>query len=467
MKRFGLVIASVIMALILGEVAMRLAGLGQIRPELSTDPFIQGRLTRGEMVTDRDLFWRQPDGPHPQIQQQAGIVFTDDPVPIKGSAFRILVLGDSCSRLSFRDPPWPTLLAGRFNPKAVEVFNASIPGYTTYQGLQWLRLQLLDYEPDLVIVYFGWNDHWRYTGMTDTQYARLAKAKLRLMALFMRPSDPPPLRVPPEAFRANCEEIIDLVRAQGGSTLLLTAPSHFTPENRKVLVDTGYLLPADDVSDLHDQYVTIVRDLGRREGARVLDLDGLFTEMAAPRLLLTGDGIHPTDGGHLVLAATLADNIAGNYLGQAGPQVSPVVRGHTTLSYALADLGFWSEAIDHFRRAVEVNPEDMELTLGLAWMLSTCPDSTCRDGQESLAILSRWKEEGTDRPQFLDVEGAALAECGRYDEAAGSLRQALALLEEQSSAGSLAQGMRQRLVGYEEGRPYRLPAVTSDKGAAR
>jgi lysophospholipase L1-like esterase len=419
----------------------------------------------GELIADRDLFWRQPDGPHSQLQLQAGIVFRDDPVLIKGNRFRVLVLGDSCSRLSFRGPPWPTLLAERFDPSSVEVFNASIPGYTTYQGLQWLRLQLLDYEPDLVIVYFGWNDHWRYTGMTDIQYARVAKAPLRLMALIQRPSDPPPLRVPPEAFRANCREIIDLVRARGGKTLLVTAPSHFTPENRTMLVQTGYLLPDDNVSDLHDQYLAVVRNLGRHASARVFDFAALCVELAYPRLLLTGDGIHPTDLGHLVLAATLADDIARRDLRQTGPAISPVVRGQTILAHAMANQGHWTEALDRYRRAVGVNPEDSQPALGLAWMLATCPDSTCRNGLEALAILSRWQEKGADWPQFLDVEAAALAECGRFAEAAGRLRRALALLEQQGSVGDLAVGMRQRLAIFEEGKPYRLPSITAGKGA--
>lgn len=60
----------------------------------------------------------------------------------------------------------------------------------------------------------------------------------------------------------------------------------------------------------------------------------------------------------------------------------------------MASQGHWPETLDHYRRTVEVNPENNQPALGLAWILATCPDSTCRNGQEVLAILSRWQEKG-------------------------------------------------------------------------
>jgi lysophospholipase L1-like esterase len=45
----------------------------------------------------------------------------------------------------------------------IEVINAGIPGYTTYQELEFLKIYGLDMEPDLVILGFVFNDvHYKY-----------------------------------------------------------------------------------------------------------------------------------------------------------------------------------------------------------------------------------------------------------------------------------------------------------------
>src|SRR6185369_3807106 len=63
------------------------------------------------------------------------------------------------------DPEWlpyPMLLEKQLraaNPnKKIEVFPMAVPGYTSHQGLAWLRRDIGWLEPDLVIASFGWND---------------------------------------------------------------------------------------------------------------------------------------------------------------------------------------------------------------------------------------------------------------------------------------------------------------------
>ena len=120
---------------------------------------------------DEDLFWRPIANTH----------FTDaNGLRLPGPAseektpmlYRIAVLGDSCSFLGI--DLFPNHLASLIQAhrgRAVDVVNASSPGYTSFQGLRRLST-LWKWKPDLVIVNFGWNDHWKaLSGCTDRELA--------------------------------------------------------------------------------------------------------------------------------------------------------------------------------------------------------------------------------------------------------------------------------------------------------
>lgn len=79
---------------------------------------------------------------------------------------RILFLGDSLiwSGETSRGKFYTEVIETRLNQIArrpaihVEVINAGVPGYTTYQELEFLKLHGLDMKPDLVVLGFVFND---------------------------------------------------------------------------------------------------------------------------------------------------------------------------------------------------------------------------------------------------------------------------------------------------------------------
>ena len=96
--------------------------------------------------------------------------------------FRIVCLGDSVT-FGYRVPPvwpdrpteydvnwmpFPMLLEKELraaNPnRLIEVFPLAVPGYTSQQGLAWLKRDIDKLRPDMVIASFGWND----ASMSDT-----------------------------------------------------------------------------------------------------------------------------------------------------------------------------------------------------------------------------------------------------------------------------------------------------------
>ena len=94
----------------------------------------------------------------------------------KAGAFRIVALGDSVT-FGYRVPvSWPeepmdydrtalpyprimeNLLRKQYPNREVEAISLAVPGYSSHQGLAWLRRDIERYDPDVVIAAFGWND---------------------------------------------------------------------------------------------------------------------------------------------------------------------------------------------------------------------------------------------------------------------------------------------------------------------
>ena len=79
--------------------------------------------------------------------------------------FRVMVLGDS---VAYDKGGFVTLLRNRFGSirgGEVEVINAAVPGYTTYQERTLLERDLLAVSPDLVILQYCVNDNHRFLHM--------------------------------------------------------------------------------------------------------------------------------------------------------------------------------------------------------------------------------------------------------------------------------------------------------------
>lgn len=457
-KEGGLILAGIVLPLLVFEILLRLTSFGTVLPQMDFDQNARMLLRTGHLVSDRRLLWREADPGPSDDERPLNVIRVGDAAPPKSSKLRLLCLGDSCTRLSARGMPYSRLLEEQLGPDRVEVFNASIPGYSSHQGLAWLRAQLLAYEPDLLIVYFGWNDHWRTTGWTDRQLAaRLAWWQPRVLNLLQRAYDPPPLRVPPEEFAENMRAIADVVAAQGGETLFVTPPALFTEAAERRHVEAGYILAGDDLSAIHALYQQEIRRLSAAPRARIFDAAKLFDLLQAPDLLFP-DGIHPTDVGHHVLAVTLADEIAIHNLGAPNLNSNPVAMALTALAQSLAASNRWEEALQRSQRAVEAAPQDLDVLLGYAWLLAACPVDSFRDPERALAKLDAYTGPTARSYMFHDVRAVALAARGCYSEAVAAAEEALRELKVSGDDAGLAAGIRGRVARYTAGQPYLLPA---------
>lgn len=113
-------------------------------------------------IKDKDLFWR--------LEKSAweinSLGLRDREVAPKKEAntIRIICIGDSITYgwPAPLDKTYPRILEAKLKKerpdKRIEVLNAGVPGYTSYQGMLWLEKELINYSPDIVIAYFGVND---------------------------------------------------------------------------------------------------------------------------------------------------------------------------------------------------------------------------------------------------------------------------------------------------------------------
>jgi hypothetical protein len=119
---------------------------------------------------DRVLFWRNRPGVDVTLRgarvRTNSLGLRDDEVPARKAAdeFRILVLGESTAfgdEVEQEEVFLEVLedeLDRRSTACRISVINAAVTGYSLFQSLQYLELRGLALEPDLVMIYHGYND---------------------------------------------------------------------------------------------------------------------------------------------------------------------------------------------------------------------------------------------------------------------------------------------------------------------
>jgi lysophospholipase L1-like esterase len=215
------------------------------------------------MENDPELFWRLaanqklPEGDWPLrgLISNAEGLREDHEIPLDKppGELRLLFLGDSCTfgyGLLHREGFVYRLeakLRAAFPQAHLQCINAGVPGYTLFQGLRFLETRGFRYQPDLVVLNFGWNDgsQWAGAGDLDRYGPRLVcryAPQLRASRLYQlawsaieswttthdtagRP------RLLPEEFRSLLGQTEEEARRHGADVLLLSWAARFNVAN--------------------------------------------------------------------------------------------------------------------------------------------------------------------------------------------------------------------------------------------
>ena len=235
------------------------------------------------------LLIHRPDGGHDTnyddttaafrfVFEQLAAKASAAPAPMLSSFAKettIVCLGDSVTGVYYHTgghgayPEMLEIALKTAHPEApIRVINAGLSGHTTANGLDRLETDVLQHHPTLVTISFGLNDM---------------------------------VRVPPDQFRSNLEQLIDRCQAQQSLVVLCTP---------NAVIDTS-----DRPITKLVEYCAILRDVADRKKVGFCDQyqAGERLKQRAPwtwRLTMS-DAIHPNMDGHKRMAEELCRCISG------------------------------------------------------------------------------------------------------------------------------------------------------------
>ena len=243
--------------------------------------------------------------------------------------FRIVCLGDSVT-FGYRVPPawpdkpkdynpewqpYPMLLEKELrkaNPnRSIEVFPMAVPGYTSHQGLAWLRRDIGYLQPDLVIASFGWNDasvsdvpdreaidtrwspvaiRWLIDHSQAFAHAtRWLRSRNDAAQAVIRTPQP---RVSQQEYVDNFKAIVRLAKDHGAAVIVIGAPYRDSVTN-----------PAE--AQLMTQYRAWLKAEMAKNQTPYLEILELTEAAGSVNEGFFGELIHPNHMGHRLMASEL------------------------------------------------------------------------------------------------------------------------------------------------------------------
>jgi lysophospholipase L1-like esterase len=262
----------------------------------------------------------------------------DYPIESKpANTYRIVCLGDSVT-FGYRvpvvwpdkpteyDPEWvpfPMLLEKQLRAanldRHVEVFPMAVPGYTSHQGLAWLRRDIDRLQPNMVIASFGWNDV-SLSDVPDREAIRTDWYPVSVRWLidhsqafahatrWLRSGKPatekktrPVPRVREIEYLQNFASIVELTRSRGIGLIVIGAPYRDSTTNPPE-AEMMRKYRASLKTSMEQKQVPYLEVLELTEAASPAN-DGFFGEL-----------IHPNHIGHRLLASELLKLMASKNL---------------------------------------------------------------------------------------------------------------------------------------------------------
>ncbi len=296
-----LALAGIVVSLALAEAALRLA-----RFEFHLMPAVQfgwpdPRTIATNYADDPDLFWVTRD--YREKLRAARRTHPD-----------VIFMGDSCTEFGTYPARTMDALAAEGAPFRTGMHLAA-GGWSSEQGLAQLQRDIIPLHPKVVVIFYGWNDHWMALGPTDpdlhvarrflwlADHLRVAQAALKARVGLSARGDRRPNRVPPDRYRDNLRRMAALARDAGATPVFVTAPSNYVAGHEPEYLLRRHVQRLSDVIPLHEQYVQLTRDAARESGAVLCDAASAFATLPGSHdRYFRSDAIHFTAEGDQQLA---------------------------------------------------------------------------------------------------------------------------------------------------------------------
>jgi lysophospholipase L1-like esterase len=255
---------------------------------------------------------------------------------------RIISLGDSCT---FDGGWYPKTYPGQLDAalkrqhptQHIEAINAGISGYNSEFALARLRGELLEYDPDLVIIYIGWNDlmkinpanpaatgrHSALANILNQSY--LVKAYSKFIFFYLRPlvmkpkltSDPVEASAfdnfVPSAYESNLDAMLDLLKARHIVPVLVTLPTVVRSKMTQEEIDKDHVFfpyyagsfSLGKFLSLLRAYNAVIHRVAEKHEVLLVDLYSIIEQY--PKDDLFEDTMHPNTKGNAIIAGAMAE----------------------------------------------------------------------------------------------------------------------------------------------------------------
>lgn len=263
----------------------------------------------------------------------------------KKNLFRIVAIGDSCVfgvGCSNGNSTFPVQLEKQLSFRNTnvhyEVINAGVPGYTTNQCLKFLNSELLDLDPDVIVVYCGWNDIWSYKNpYSNTAASPLLRSLSRFMSksllftLFRdklvtparenigyllknkkqsgtRPVHPLLKEQRMDFLKDNFSQMARVCKDHDIKMIILTLPVSIRVDSYGKAKNNFFPLlywreGADGFFDMYLTVNSVIKSLDGVDGLKVVDIDDEFKNLPEQKINeLFSDFVHPNDEGYALIA---------------------------------------------------------------------------------------------------------------------------------------------------------------------
>ncbi len=311
----------------LAEVGTRIFGRGLLHQATSPPPERQDGAPN--LPGNPYLLWEMVPGQ----RQEMGVTSSINEYGLRGPEWslekpegvrRIMAVGDSSVYgFGMYDQDVFTALLDARTGDSVQVINSAVPGYSTFQTVNLLKIRSLALGPDVLIIGNLWSDN-NFDTMVDRElmaaYGTFGNRTSRSIREFLEASaafrafdyllrvksrEPDPDKVGwmegrPEGGMArrveindyahNLQTMAELVHEIGGEVMFL------------VLANQEDLVPSGHGPAAWDPYRDVMRDTAARHGAPVVDVPVAFRSSGLKGNDLFIDAMHPSARGHAIIA---------------------------------------------------------------------------------------------------------------------------------------------------------------------
>ena len=201
------------------------------------------------------------------------------------------------------------------------MINTGVVGYNSSHGVRQLTTQILQLEPDVLTVRFGFNDHAFSGAVTDVRdpdnsvlrflYYQAQHLRLFRLALagYRRPVGPPAVSV--ALFEKNLRRFAALAQGKRIGLLLIDYPlrpfeSGIVPG--EALPFLGGARTLEELHERHQMYQDALREVATQEGLQLIETR---RELSRPETAAysSADLAHPNPRGAALIARRIADRL--------------------------------------------------------------------------------------------------------------------------------------------------------------